>query len=138
MPRARGVSRRALKVSEGDIQAAILDYLLTQMHRNGRVVRIERRNSGTIRRHDGSWGAAAYQVYLPWEPHPLSSGVEDITGVLFDGRHFGIEVKSATGTLRPDQRKVKNSAVFHGLLHLVARSVDDVITWLDKVAPIGK
>lgn len=131
----RALRLTAPTVPESAIQDAILDYLRHEMHRNGRVVRLERRNSGTLRRYDGTYGAPAYRLYLPGVPSPLSRGVEDLVGVLRDGRHFGIECKSQSGDMRKEQTVVQRAAEKAGLLHLVARSVDDVREWLDRVAP---
>lgn len=120
---------------ESDTQTAILTYLRIEMSRNGRVLRVERRNSGVIRRYDGGYGAPAYRLWLQGEPEYLEKGVEDIIGVLKDGRFFGIEVKSKEGTLTTEQSKVAKLARRTGLLHLVARDVDEVRAWLDEILP---
>jgi hypothetical protein len=132
---AKPSRRTPTRIPEDSIKRAILDYLRWEMTRTGRVVRVERRNGGAIRRADGEWGARAYLVYLPGVPDPLSAGVEDITGVLRDGRFFGIEIKTGEGRMSKDQRTIESSSRAHGVLHLVARSVNDVMTWLQSEVP---
>jgi len=54
-------------------------------------------------------------------------GLPDICGYLDGGRALFVEVKSATGKLRPEQRAFLERAERCGCKVVVARSVDDLI-----------
>jgi hypothetical protein len=123
-----------LVVPEAALQHAVLNYLLLELNRpGGRVVRFWRQNSGTIRRPDGGFGAPAYRLYLRQVSDPLTRGAEDFCGVLRDGRFFGIELKSAQGIIRQEQEIVAAAANRDGILHVVAKTLDDVILWMNKL-----
>lgn len=48
------------------------------------------------------------------------------------GRRIEIEVKSARGTMRLQQQRYRVACLAGGVLHIVARSVDDVWTALER------
>lgn len=55
-------------------------------------------------------------------------GCPDILGVLRpSGRLISIEVKTATGRLRPEQIAFRDMLVSHGALYILARSIDDAV-----------
>lgn len=53
-------------------------------------------------------------------------GQADISGILMGGRRIEIEVKTATGQQRPEQKKWQAMIERFGGLYVLARSVDDV------------
>ena len=57
-------------------------------------------------------------------------GCSDILGMLKGGRFFACEVKTATGTVKPDQAAFMSKVNQFGGLAFVARSVDDVLKHL--------
>ncbi len=122
-----------LNPKESKIQSAILDFL-RRVELGKRVVRIERRNGGVIRRVEGEYAAFAYHVYLPGHD-PINKGIPDIEGVFADGRLFCIEVKREGKALVGEQVTVAAHCQKYSIPHLVARSVDDVVAWLDAVFP---
>lgn len=58
-----------------------------------------------------------------------AKGVPDILGI-FKGRLLGIEVKTATGKLSPEQERFIQNINDAGGIGFMARSVDDVIETL--------
>ena len=60
----------------------------------------------------------------------LPNGHPDLCGVIAGGRAIYIEVKSATGRVRPAQEKFLSMLRLMGALVIVARSVEDVTRWL--------
>lgn len=59
-------------------------------------------------------------------------GQADITGVLMGGTRLEIEVKSATGKQSDAQRSYQAMCERFGALYILARSVDDVRTALER------
>ena len=59
------------------------------------------------------------------------NGVADILGCI-DGEFVAIEVKSSTGRLSADQRDFASALKRAGGFFLVARSVEDVIQFLNR------
>lgn len=55
-----------------------------------------------------------------------TKGVPDILGI-YQGRFLGIEVKSETGILRPEQKQFLENIQKNGGIGFVARNLDDVI-----------
>ena len=62
----------------------------------------------------------------------MMKGMPDILGVLTEPEHrlFCIEVKSATGKLSTHQRAWRTDLVKAGAIHIVAYSLDDVVSGL--------
>ena len=123
------------KRREAPVLSSILDYL-RRAELGKRVIEIERRNGGSIRDHGGKFRAWAYTAYLP-NATEIHKGVADIEGVLCDGRKFRIEVKSPDNAtaLNNEQKIIAEHCQKYSIPHLVARSVDDVVAWLDAVFP---
>jgi penicillin-binding protein-related factor A (putative recombinase) len=57
-------------------------------------------------------------------------GTSDILGI-WQGKMLCIEVKSATGRLRPEQREFLQSMQALGAICMLARSLHDVVTFFD-------
>lgn len=57
---------------------------------------------------------------------PLPIGCPDITGCLKGGRAFYVEVKRVGGELRSEQKVFRKRCLELGVLHIVARSLQDV------------
>ncbi|WP_052000084.1 VRR-NUC domain-containing protein [Schleiferilactobacillus shenzhenensis] len=94
---------------EQDIQRAIIDALNTV------GCRVWRTNAGKIQK-DGYFIQA------------LPAGYPDISGFRKrDGKAVFIEVKTATGKLRPAQKEFANEIQHYNVLYGVARSVEDAI-----------
>ena len=82
---------------------------------------IFRANVGKIRLPDGRF----FNTGLP-------NGFPDLVGFRWtDGKIFFIEVKSAKGKLRPDQVVFHKMLQSHGIIHGVARSVEDALMIAD-------
>lgn len=80
-----------------------------------------RANVGKIRLPDGRF----FSTGLP-------SGFPDLFGFRWtDGKIFFIEVKNAKGRLRPDQIVFHKMLQRHGIIHGVARSVEDALMIVD-------
>lgn len=62
----------------------------------------------------------------------LGNGSADLIGVLRDGHAFAIEVKSATGRLRPDQISWWRAATRWGVRGGVARSIPEAFDLLER------
>ena len=98
-------------MKESDVVASICDYLAARRHFFYR--------SNNIPVYDKARGAfRALPKYTP-------RGVPDII-VVKDGRFIGIEVKTDTGRLSPDQVEFGRQCNEHGGTYAVARSIDDV------------
>lgn len=63
------------------------------------------------------------------------AGTPDVLLVLSSGRLCGIEVKTATGRLRPSQRAWANTAAAHAVRYALVRSIgealDEVTGWME-------
>lgn len=82
---------------------------------------IFRANVGKIRLPDGRF----FSTGLP-------SGFPDLFGFRWtDGKIFFIEVKNTKGRLRPDQIVFHKMLQRHGVIHGVARSVEDALMIVD-------
>lgn len=58
-------------------------------------------------------------------------GQSDLQGIIApEGRALFVEVKSATGKLRPEQEVFRRLVEKHGALWILARSLDDVVARL--------
>lgn len=76
-----------------------------------------RANVGKMRTPDGRF----FSTGLP-------SGFPDLSGFRWiDGKAFYIEVKNATGKPREDQIRFHHMLTSHGIIHGIARSVDDAL-----------
>lgn len=97
-------------MTEAQIQAEIMLYLGTLPH-----VRAWRQNTGAMR--DASGRMVKFGV----------PGQADISGIIAPhGGRLEIECKSATGRLRPQQKKFGEMIERMGGKFIVARSVEDV------------
>jgi hypothetical protein len=100
-------------VKESDIQAAICDYLALKRYLFSRT------NNEPI--YDRS--KAAFRAL----PKYTRRGWPDITVVGKGGQFIGIEVKSDTGRLSPEQQRLGEEIEKNGGRYILARSLDDVI-----------
>lgn len=65
----------------------------------------------------------------------LGIGSADLVGLVHGtGRFVGVEVKTPSGRLSPEQRLWGDVVERHGGLYVVARSVDDALAALDRAA----
>lgn len=62
------------------------------------------------------------------------AGQSDISGIYRDGRRIEIEVKAARGRPSEQQRAWAKMIEKMGGLYLLARSADEVESWLDGIA----
>ncbi len=62
-----------------------------------------------------------------WVTFGLAPGAPDIICIVRGGRFIGIEVKTPTGKLRPDQEAFRDMLQSLGATYVVARSVDDAV-----------
>jgi len=69
-------------------------------------------------------------------PYQLK-GVGDILGVLPDGRHLEVEVKTAKGKQSPDQAIHAKRVTGLGGVYILARGVEDVDNLLDFIRTKG-
>jgi len=66
-------------------------------------------------------------------PNPLKGFPDIMTFSIHDtGRMIGIEVKSAIGKLNPQQIEWRDRLLALGVLHCVARSIEDVKQFLNE------
>ena len=62
-----------------------------------------------------------------WFTTGLPTGFSDLFGMRPDGRMFFVEVKSATGRLRPEQQAFLDAMRARGAVAVVARSPDEAV-----------
>ena len=80
-----------------------------------------RANVGQVKLPDGRW----FKTGLP-------KGFPDLVGFRWvDGKIFFIEVKNATGKPRPEQIIFHKMLESHGIIHGIARSVQDALIIVD-------
>lgn len=66
------------------------------------------------------------------KPHPtFMKGVSDILGI-YNHRFLAIEVKSLTGTLRPEQKVFLQTVLENGGIAMMARSPEEVLEKLER------
>lgn len=125
-PKTRSSARkRKSNVPEKVIQAAILKYLETT------GLLYWRQNSGVIPIPTGRRNRFGRPVFRLVKLG--TSGLPDIISVLPPaGRLLGLEVKSATGRLRPAQMVFRDQLVASGGAYVVVRSVDDAKEAVEK------
>jgi len=106
------------KPSGQPTEAQILKAIMALLKRHPKVVQCWRQNSGTFqeRNRDGSTRYIRANT---------AKGMSDIMGVLKDGRTLAIEVKSATGRMRPGQEEFLATIRQAGGVAGVCRSVED-------------
>lgn len=80
-----------------------------------------RTNVGKVQTKDGGW----FQTGLP-QGHPDLYGFRWV-----DNQVFYIEVKSKTGKPGPDQIRFHDFLASHGVIHGIARSVNDALMIVD-------
>jgi len=106
------------KPSGQPTEAQILKAVMALLKRHPKVAQCWRQNSGTFqeRNRDGS---------VRYIRANTQRGMSDIMGVLKDGRTLAIEVKSATGRMRPGQEEFLATIRQAGGVAGVCRSVED-------------
>ena len=111
---------KALAPTEHQVQAAILRYLEV----SPRVAWAERMNTGAIKIPAANGRDRFVRFGFP--------GCSDVIGMLKDGRLLAIEVKSKTGRVTDEQQKFLNLVAENKGVSLIARSVDDVMSVIEK------
>jgi len=106
-----------IKLSEADIQRAILDYISLTPHFAFRV------NTQGVPIRDDSGEISGFR------PSPMK-GIADILVCMSDGRFAAIEVKSAKGKVSEEQMAFLQEVDNRGGLAIIAHSLDDVIRFL--------
>lgn len=101
-------------MTESEIQSAIHRTLASRPD-----VRLFRNHVGKVRGEDGRWHTFG-----------LAPGSADLIGWV-RGRFLSIEVKSATGRVRPEQTNWMNAVNAHGGIAFVARSAAEAVEKLD-------
>ena len=101
-------------MKENEIQARIIAAIGSRPD-----VRIWRANTGAAQMANGQF----VRFGIP--------GQADLSGITADGRRLEIEVKSATGRLRPDQIAFGTMIRKFGGIYIVARSVEEAIRRLN-------
>lgn len=102
--------------SEHEIQSQIL--VAVSKHQ----CTIFRSNVGKVKTADGRW----FDTGLP-------NGHPDLYGFRWsDGKVFYLEIKNAKGRPRKDQIQFHKMLTKHGIIHGIARSVDDALKIIDK------
>ena len=112
-------AKRGLRKPSGQpTEAQILKAIVALLKHHPRVAQCWRQNSGTFqeRNRDGS---------VRYIRANTAKGMSDIMGVLKDGRTLAIEVKSATGRMRPGQEEFLATIRQAGGVAGVCRSVED-------------
>jgi hypothetical protein len=106
------------KPSGQPTEAQILKAIVALLKHHPRVAQCWRQNSGTFqeRNRDGS---------VRYIRANTAKGMSDIMGVMKDGRTLAIEVKSATGRMRPGQEEFLATIRQAGGVAGVCRSVED-------------
>lgn len=107
----RKSKNNSFKISEKEIQKTILEYL------QWNNIFSWRNNSGYI---FTKYKGKTQMIKMG------AVGSPDIIGI-YKGKFLGIEVKSATGTLRPEQKEFLDKINAEGGFAFVARNLDDVI-----------
>lgn len=103
-------------ISEHSIQSAIM--VAASKHH----CTIFRSNVGKVKTVDGRW----FDTGLP-KGHP------DLYGFRWsDHQVFYLEIKNERGKPRPDQIRFHKALAKHGIIHGIARSVDDALKIIDE------
>lgn len=87
------------------------------------------RNGGTFDQKIGRYRAYSGAGYR--------RGVSDLVGA-WNGQLFCIEVKTPNGRMSEHQEKFREDVIKAGGLHLVARSVSDVVDWVAAMRIVAK
>jgi len=113
------------KPSGQPTEAQILKAVMALLKRHPKVAQCWRQNSGVFqeRNRDGSIRRIRANT---------QRGMSDIMGVLKDGRTLAIEVKSATGRMRPGQEEFLATIRQAGGVAGVCRSVEDAQALLEE------
>jgi len=113
------------KPSGQPTEAQILKAVMALLKHHPKVAQCWRQNSGTFqeRNRDGSTRYIRANT---------QRGMSDIMGVLKDGRTLAIEVKSATGRMRPGQEEFLATIRQAGGVAGVCRSVEDAQALLEE------
>jgi hypothetical protein len=121
----KGLSFRlkAPAATEGQIQAAILDWLRVEQAQ-GRVVWFARLNGGGMKDRTGRW-LAFYRLYLKGRME-RSKGMADVHGMLAGGRYFALEVKRPGEIPTPEQADFLSVVRDGGGIGEVVRDFDEV------------
>jgi hypothetical protein len=115
------------KPSGQPTEAQILKAVMALLKRHPKIAQCWRQNSGTFqeRNRDGS---------VRYIRANTAKGMSDIMGVMKDGRTLAIEVKSATGRMRPGQEEFLATIRQAGGVAGVCRSVEDAVALLEEAA----
>jgi hypothetical protein len=113
------------KPSGQPTEAQILKAVMALLKRHPKVAQCWRQNSGTFqeRNRDGS---------VRYIRANTAKGMSDIMGILKDGRTLAIEVKSATGRMRPGQEEFLATIRQAGGVAGVCRSVEEAQALLEE------
>jgi penicillin-binding protein-related factor A (putative recombinase) len=109
------ISETQNNMTEAQIQSAIHRTLGSRSD-----VRLFRNHVGKVRDANGRWHTFG-----------LAPGSADLIGWV-RGRFLSIEVKSATGRVRPDQQTWMNVVNSHGGIAFVARSAGEAVELLEQ------
>ena len=122
MMAAKAFKLKAIKASESDLQAQIIEYLRFEQNR-GRVVWFCRNNSGgMLKAKQFLW---FYRLFLR-QHEPISKGKSDLDGQLLGGRYFALEVKADGEKASPEQLAFLQAVRDGGGIAAVVRSYSDV------------
>jgi len=123
MMAANAFKLKAIKASESDLQAQIIEYLRFEQNR-GIVVWFCRNNSGGMfdKTKRFLW---FYRLFLR-QHDPISKGKSDLDGQLLGGRYFALEVKADGEKASPAQLEFLQAVRDGGGIAAVVRSYSDV------------
>ena len=115
--------KRARKRPEKEILRAICDYLKVQNHFFWR-----QNNTGVYRTLRNKKTKEIIKQF--WTGNNIMRGVPDVFVMRsngFGGVLYGIEVKSDTGTQRPEQKEFQRKFEANGGVYILARGVNEII-----------
>jgi hypothetical protein len=112
------VKRAPRQASGQPTEAQILKAVMALLKRHPKVAQCWRQNSGTFQERNREGSTRYIRANT-------QRGMSDIMGVLKDGRTLAIEVKSATGRMRPGQEEFLATIRQAGGVAGVCRSVED-------------
>lgn len=116
-----------MSTPEGAILKAICQYL-SILESQGKLVYWRQNNGATYDPRRG--------IYRKPNGAGYKAGVPDLC-VILGGRYIGLEVKSATGTQKPEQKALQKLLEGVGAMYVVVRSVDDVASLFSSLPSLG-
>lgn len=119
-----GQELKAPKRTNDRPEAAALQEVLQALRAHPAIAWCERQNSGAAK-------VGGRFIRFGWP------GCPDIVGMLKDGRFLGVECKSPTGKLRPEQAVFLERIRFAGGVAFMARDCRDVLRELSINQPKG-